>query len=151
MRVVIAGGGSVGRFIGQQLSEAKHDVLIIDNDPAVVRAAERSGEPAGVPWLQADACEATRLSEAQVDKADVVAAVTGDDAATFLHGQLTNDVEHLSLAEARLAGYCSPKGRLMATFLMWRNAESVFLQLPSELRAALQKRLSMFGMRAKAR
>ena len=79
MRVVIAGGGSVGRFIGQQLSEAKHEVLIIDNDPAVVRAAERSGEPAGVPWLQADACEATRLSEAQVDKADVVAAVTGDD------------------------------------------------------------------------
>ncbi len=79
MRVVIAGGGSVGRFIGQQLSEAKHEVLIIDNDPAVVRAAQRSGEPDGVPWLQADACEATRLSEAQVDKADVVAAVTGDD------------------------------------------------------------------------
>ncbi|MGZ8289299.1 MAG: CAF17-like 4Fe-4S cluster assembly/insertion protein YgfZ [Telluria sp.] len=80
-----------------------------------------------------------------------IIAVTGDDAASFLHGQLTNDVQHLGQAEARLAGYCSPKGRLMASFLMWRNAESVFLQLPAELRPALQKRLSMFVMRAKAR
>ena len=79
MRVVIAGGGSVGRFIAQQLHEGNHDVLILDNDPAVVRSAQRSGEPAGVSWLEADACEATRLAEAQVDKADVVAAVTGDD------------------------------------------------------------------------
>jgi trk system potassium uptake protein TrkA len=79
MRVVIAGGGSVGRFIAEQLHETGHDVLIMDNDPAVVRSALRSNEPAGVPWLQADACEATRLTEAQVDKADVVAAVTGDD------------------------------------------------------------------------
>ena len=79
MRVVIAGGGSVGRFIAEQLHETGHDVLIMDNDPAVVRSALRSNEPAGVPWLQADACEATRLGEAEVDKADVVAAVTGDD------------------------------------------------------------------------
>src|SRR5687768_12751951 len=71
-------------------------------------------------------------------------AVTGDDAASFLHNQLTNDVQHLGIGEARLAGYCSPKGRLQASFLMWRNAESVFLQLPRELQPALQKRLSMF-------
>ncbi|MCC6070777.1 YgfZ/GcvT domain-containing protein [Massilia sp. GCM10020059] len=80
-----------------------------------------------------------------------IIAVTGEDAASFLHGQLTNDVEHLGKAEARLAGYCSPKGRLLASFLMWRNADSIFLQVPSELRAALQKRLSMFVLRAKAR
>ncbi|HEU4851074.1 MAG TPA: folate-binding protein, partial [Telluria sp.] len=80
-----------------------------------------------------------------------VISVTGEDAAKFLHSQLTNDVEHLTPAEARLAGYCSPKGRLMATFLMWRNAESVFLQLPRELQPALQKRLSMFVLRAKAK
>jgi folate-binding protein YgfZ len=77
--------------------------------------------------------------------------VSGDDAASFLHNQLTNDVEHLGANEARLAGYCSPKGRLQATFLMWRNAESVFLQLPRELQATLQKRLSMFVLRSKAK
>lgn len=78
-------------------------------------------------------------------------AVTGEDAASFLHNQLTNDVQHLGAGEARLAGYCSPKGRLQASFLIWRNAESVFLQLPRELQPALQKRLSMFVLRAKAK
>lgn len=78
-------------------------------------------------------------------------SVTGEEAASFLHNQLTNDVQHLGSAEARLAGYCTPKGRLLATFLMWRNAESIFLQLPRELQAALQKRLSMFVLRAKAK
>ncbi len=78
-------------------------------------------------------------------------AVTGADAASFLHNQLTNDVEHLGAGEARLAGYCSPKGRLQATFLVWRDADSVYLQLPHELQGALQKRLSMFVLRAKAK
>ena len=78
-------------------------------------------------------------------------ALSGEDAASFLHKQLTNDVEHLDSSEARLAGYCSPKGRLMATFLMWRNAETIYLQLPLALQGALQKRLQMFVMRAKAK
>ncbi|MES2739652.1 MAG: folate-binding protein [Pseudomonadota bacterium] len=77
--------------------------------------------------------------------------VGGDDAATFLHGQLTNDVEHLTVAEARLAAYCTPKGRVMASFLMWRNESMIFLQLPAELQAPLQKRLQMFVLRAKAK
>ncbi len=78
-------------------------------------------------------------------------AVAGDDAAGFLHNQLTNDVEHLGTAEARLAGYCTPKGRLQATFLMWRDSENVFLQLPRAIQPPLQKRLTMFVLRAKAR
>jgi len=77
--------------------------------------------------------------------------VAGDDAASFLHNQLTNDVEHLGQDEARLAGYCTPKGRLMATFLMWKDADSIYLQLPRAIQAPLQKRLSMFVLRAKAK
>lgn len=73
----------------------------------------------------------------------------GAEAVSFLHKQLTNDVEHLGAGEARLAGYCSPKGRLMATFLIWRTADDLFLQLPRAIAAALQKRLQMFVMRAK--
>jgi len=79
MRVVIAGGGSVGKFIAEQLHLGGHEVLIVDNDARVVRAAVASGEPKGVAWFQADACEVTRLAEAKVETADVVAAVTGDD------------------------------------------------------------------------
>ena len=74
---------------------------------------------------------------------------SGADAANFLHNQLTNDVEHLSLSEARLAGYCTPKGRLLATFLMWKSQESIFLNLPIPLRQSIQKRLQMFVMRSK--
>ena len=79
MRVVIAGGGSVGKFIGQELQVAGHDVLIMDNDPGVVKRAQLEGEPKGVAWLRADACEVSKLTEARVSDADVVAAVTGDD------------------------------------------------------------------------
>lgn len=81
-------------------------------------------------------------------------AVNGTEAATFLHGQLTNDVERLSPAQARLAGYCSAKGRLLATFLMWRDtsAEStIYLACDADVQAAVQKRLSMFVLRAKAK
>jgi trk system potassium uptake protein TrkA len=79
MRVVIAGGGSVGRFIAEQLHGAKHDVLIVDNDPKVVKHHVRSNDPVGVAWLEADACEVGALDGAGVNEADVVAAVTGDD------------------------------------------------------------------------
>ena len=79
-------------------------------------------------------------------------AVAGEDAARFLHSQLTNDVEHLGTGEARLAGFCTPKGRLQATFLIWRDPEgSVWLQLPRAIQAPLQKRLAMFVMRSKAK
>jgi folate-binding protein YgfZ len=78
-------------------------------------------------------------------------AIAGEDAASFLHNQLTNDVERLGHDEARLAGYCTPKGRLQATFLMWRNAQDIYLQLPRAIQAPLQKRLTMFVLRSKAK
>ena len=77
-------------------------------------------------------------------------AADGADAASFLHNQLTNDVEKLGADQARLAGYCTPKGRLLATLLVWKDAQSVLLQVPRALQPALQKRLQMFIMRAKA-
>ena len=78
-------------------------------------------------------------------------ALDGEEAASFLHNQLTNDVEHLGPGDLRLAGYCSPKGRLLASFLMWRNETTIFLQLSRDIQAAVQKRLSMFVLRAKAK
>ncbi|HDR9153724.1 TPA: folate-binding protein YgfZ [Burkholderia vietnamiensis] len=77
--------------------------------------------------------------------------VAGDDAAAFLHGQLTNDIEHLDAASARVAGYCSPKGRLLASFLAWREGHGVRLLVSKDVQAAVQKRLSMFVLRAKAK
>jgi len=75
----------------------------------------------------------------------------GDDAASFLHGQLTNDTQHLEAATARLSGYCSAKGRLLASFLSWRSGETIRLLVSKDVQAAVQKRLSMFVLRAKAK
>jgi len=76
---------------------------------------------------------------------------SGEEAAHFLHSQLTNDVEHLGTEEARLAGYCSPKGRLLASLLMWRTGDDIFLKIPRDIQPAVQKRLQMFVLRAKVK
>ncbi|WP_281915411.1 YgfZ/GcvT domain-containing protein [Caldimonas thermodepolymerans] len=81
-----------------------------------------------------------------------VIAVDGADAASFLHGQLTQDFSLLGADEARLAGYCSPKGRLLASFVGWKeSSERVLLACSADLLAPTLKRLSMFVLRAKAK
>lgn len=74
---------------------------------------------------------------------------SGEDCETFLQGQLTCDVREATQSHAQLGGYCTPKGRMLATFLIWRNEAGICLQLPSELKAAVQKRLSMYVLRSK--
>lgn len=80
-----------------------------------------------------------------------VIEASGDDAAGFLHNQLTNDVLGLDLSHAMLAGYCSPKGRLIATCLVWRSGTRIFLALPRELLPSILKRLQMFVLRSKVK
>jgi tRNA-modifying protein YgfZ len=81
-----------------------------------------------------------------------VIRASGPDAATFLHSQLTQDIEHLEAGAARLAGYCSAKGRLLASFVVWRPADDeVLLACSADLLPATLKRLSMFVLRAKCK
>ena len=76
----------------------------------------------------------------------------GADAASFLHGQLTQDFALLDGSHARLAGFCTAKGRLLATMVGWKQGEEeILLALPAETLAATLKRLSMFVMRAKCK
>jgi trk system potassium uptake protein len=79
MKVVIAGGGAVGTFIADELQQAGHSVDIIEQDLGRAERARAAGEPPGVSWHAADACEVDSLREIGLDDADVVAAVTGDD------------------------------------------------------------------------
>lgn len=132
-------------------------------DATVAAADTSSPAQSGAPDGYADfgaVLTAAQLADgfvAPVGNLGLIAA-TGDDAATFLHGQLTNDVVKLLPGEVRLAGYCTPKGRLQATMLMWRTAptpevpaSAIYLLLPRAVQPAFQKRLSMFVMRAKAK
>ena len=87
-------------------------------------------------------------------------SVTGDDARDFLHAQLTNDILHLPPARAALAGWCSPKGRLLPSFLVIPttpvpaspsvvpSSQGFLLQLARDLVPAVLKRLSMFVLRS---
>ena len=77
--------------------------------------------------------------------------VTGDDARAFLHAQLTNDIEKLDADHARLAGWCSAKGRLLASFLVVPHSGGYLLQLSRDLVPAIAKRLSMFILRSKVK
>src|SRR5260363_320386 len=50
-----------------------------------------------------------------------------------------NDIRHLDDAHVRRAGLCSPKGRLLASFLVWKSAEAVQLMVSADLRALVQQ------------
>lgn len=74
----------------------------------------------------------------------------GADAATFLHGQLTHDFALLGLSEARLAAFCTAKGRMQASFVgLKRGHQDILLVCSRDLLAPALKRLSMFVLRAK--
>lgn len=76
----------------------------------------------------------------------------GEDAASFLHGQLTQDFTRLGADQARLAAYCLANGRVLASFVGVRRApDDILLVCSADLLDATLKRLSMFVLRAKAR
>ena len=76
----------------------------------------------------------------------------GADAAKFLHSQLTNDFSLMGLSQARLAGFCSAKGRLQASFIAWKAAhDELLLVCSADVLPATLKRLSMFVLRAQCK
>jgi len=81
----------------------------------------------------------------------IISAV-GADAASFLHNQLTNDVLLMKEGQSRLAAFCNAKGRMQASFVVYkRSADEVLLIGRKDLIAQTVKRLSMFVLRAKAK
>lgn len=76
--------------------------------------------------------------------------LSGPDALTFLQSQLTNDVAALAVGQWQWQGYCSAKGRLLATFALARTGGDVWeAVVPISTIEALAKRLTMFRMRSK--
>ena len=75
--------------------------------------------------------------------------VAGADAAEFLHGQFTSDLQGLPAGRAQLSAYCLPKGEVLADFLVWRTAAGGWrLLLPRERCAPVARRLQLFRLRA---
>lgn len=78
-------------------------------------------------------------------------ACNGEDAQSFLHGQLSNDMNALTPERSAYATYCSAKGRMLANFLVWQENHAYYLQLSRSLLPAIQKRLAMYVLRSKVK
>lgn len=81
----------------------------------------------------------------------------GPDVISFLQGQITNDMLMVNASQARLAGYCTAQGRLLASAVFWQSQPSpdgstnVTALLRRDILASTQQRLSMFVLRAKVK
>lgn len=75
--------------------------------------------------------------------------VRGEDAQTFLQGQLTNDVRAVSERHSQLTAHCSPKGRMLANGRLFERDKTFYLCLPRPTLGPVLNRLRMFVMRSK--
>ena len=75
--------------------------------------------------------------------------VHGDDAESFLQNQLTNEVSNVTENTHQLTAWCSPKGRIIATFRLFKRDNAYFLSLSEDLLEHVIKKLSMYVMMSK--
>ncbi len=73
----------------------------------------------------------------------------GEDAAEFLLGQFTNDLRDVDEQHSQYSGYCNAKGRLLATFRVFRRGDSYYLSLPIDMVEPLLAKLRLFVLRSK--
>ncbi len=75
--------------------------------------------------------------------------VSGEDMRDFLQGQLTNDITKVDATHSQLSAYCSPKGRMLASFRILERDGDLLLMIPGERLAATLQRLRMFVLRSR--
>lgn len=76
---------------------------------------------------------------------------TGEDAQSFLQNMLSNDIHEVDAGRAQLSSLNSPKGRMQATMLIWRDGDGYLLRLPRVLCEPMRKKLGMYVLRAKVK
>src|SRR5467141_1853402 len=76
---------------------------------------------------------------------------SGEDTEAFLQGQLSCDVAAVGLRSSAYGAYCSPKGRMLANFLLWREESGFHMALSRDIASSIQKHISKFVLRAKVK
>ncbi|MBW7860553.1 MAG: folate-binding protein YgfZ [Rhodocyclaceae bacterium] len=76
---------------------------------------------------------------------------SGDDSAAFLHNLCSNDVKKLAAGDVQWNSFNSPKGRMLASFLLWPQDDGHCLAVSADLHPAFLKKLSMYVLRSKVR
>ncbi|WP_319238369.1 folate-binding protein [uncultured Propionivibrio sp.] len=113
----------------------------IDNDGVV----SDFGDPAGELAAATDATVMTPLTHL------ALLSCSGDDATSFLQNQLTSDVNHLAETSAQYSSWCTHKGRMQASFLLFRQSGTYKALLAKDILEATQKRLQVFVLRSKVK
>ena len=80
-----------------------------------------------------------------------VLRLTGEDTASFLQGQLTNDVTKVTTNTLLTAGWCSPRGRLLTVFRLVKSGGDFLLIVPADDIEAVMKRLRMYVLRSRVK
>jgi folate-binding protein YgfZ len=75
--------------------------------------------------------------------------VSDEEAMDFLQNQFSNDIKDVTEQQSQLSAYCSPKGRMLASFRIFKQADDYYLELSADLLESTLKRLRMFVMRSK--
>lgn len=77
--------------------------------------------------------------------------IHGGDAKAFLQGQLTCDLDRVSADQAQFGGYCTPKGRLLANFIILSTPEGYLMHLPADVSTGVADSLRKFVMRSQVK
>ena len=88
MYIVIVGAGKVGYFLSKRLYQGKHGVCVVEKDKTTCDEIARELE---VLVIRGDGCDPQILEQAGAARADVVAAVTGDDEDNIVICQLAKE------------------------------------------------------------
>ncbi len=99
MHIIIVGGGNVGYYLAKRLSQNKHIVSVIEKDKAL---CEKIAKELNVLAINGDGCDPNFLEDAGINKADVVAAVTGDDEDNLVICQLAKETYSVKRTVARV-------------------------------------------------
>jgi len=75
--------------------------------------------------------------------------VHGEDAESFLQNQFTNDIHRVTETTHQLSAWCSPKGRVISNFRLFKRADKYYLTLPADLLDPVIKKLRMYVMMSK--
>lgn len=134
MKVAIAGGGKVGRFIAQDLAASGHEVVVIEQDPAL---AERLAATLPARVVTGDACDIDVLGRAGLGQADVAIAATGDDEDNLVFSLLSKQEHGVGEVIARVN---SPRNERLFTSA-WGIDSAV--SLPHLMTAAVGEKVTV--------
>ena len=113
-------------------------------NPAWTSLLAAHGSAPATPSAAAECCMVPLMHLAALDS-------TGPDSTAFLNNLLSNDVATLSADRAQWSSFSTPKGRMLASFLLWPRADGHVLVLAADLQAAMAKKLGMYVLRSKVK